>query len=75
MSDEIMTFALTDQIQAETTFYSSDECARYAKGIYNRVTLLNRLYPFLDKNHAENVAKYNSSQFDDCLSGHPNDEN
>lgn len=58
MSDEIVTFALTDHVQTETTFYSSDECARYAKGVYNRVTLLNRLYPFLDKDNAESVAKY-----------------
>lgn len=58
MSDEIVTFALSDQPEVITTFYSSDECARYAKGIYNRITLLNRLYPFLDKDNAEGVSKY-----------------
>jgi uncharacterized membrane protein len=58
MSDEIVTFALTDRLQVVTTFYSSDECSRYVQGVYNRVTLLNRLYPFLDKDNAESVSKY-----------------
>lgn len=58
MSDEIVTFALSDPLQVVTTFYSSDECARYVKGVYNRITLLNRLYTFLDKDNAENISRY-----------------
>ena len=58
MSEEIVTFALSDPLQVVTTFYSSDECARYVKGVYNRITLLNRLYTFLDKDNAETTSKY-----------------
>jgi hypothetical protein len=58
MSDEIVTFALTDQLQVVTTFYSSDECARYAQCVYDRVILLNRLYTFLDKSNADSISKY-----------------
>lgn len=58
MAEEIVTFALSDPLQVVTTFYSSDECARYVKGIYNRITLLNRLYTFLDKDNAETTSKY-----------------
>lgn len=58
MSEEIVTFAMTDKLQLTTSFYSSDECARYAKAVYNRISLLNRLYPFLDKDNAESMSKY-----------------
>ena len=58
MSDEIVTFALTDPLQVVSKFYSSDECARYVVGVFKRVVLLNRLYAFVDKENIDNVLKY-----------------
>lgn len=58
MSEELVTFALAGKLQTPSAFYSSDECARYVQAVYNRISLLNRLYLFLDKDNAESVSKY-----------------
>lgn len=58
MSDDIVAYAISCPTKETTAFYSSDECASYVKGVYNRVTLLNRLYAFVDKDNAESTLKY-----------------
>jgi tetratricopeptide (TPR) repeat protein len=53
LSEEIVTFAITYKPHINTEFYSSDDCARYVITIHNKVSLLNRLYPFVDKENAQ----------------------
>lgn len=58
MSDDIVAYAISSSAQKATAFYSSEECVSYVLGVYNRVTLLDRLYAFVDKDNDESTLKY-----------------
>lgn len=58
MSDEIMEFVMDYRLPKKGNFYSSDDCARYVRKVYGRIVLLNRLYPFIDQDNAEDVIEY-----------------
>lgn len=58
MSEEIVIFALTHKLLVNREFYSSDDCARYVRTVHNKVSLLNRLYLFVDKDNAERAVNF-----------------
>lgn len=58
MSVELVAFARDHKPDLSTDFYSSDDCARYVKALFNKVSLLNRLYPFVNKDCAEETIQY-----------------
>lgn len=66
MSEDILTFVVNEKPRLNTEFYSSDDCAHYVKSIYNRITLLNRLYPFVNKENMDGAVQFINTEQSYC---------
>jgi hypothetical protein len=66
ISREIVAFAVGNKLSLSDHFYSSDDCARYVKTIYGKISLMNRLYPFVDQENVDDATQYIETALDCC---------
>lgn len=60
ISEDIVAFSYCD-LKLNNDFFSSDDCARYVKTVYGKVSCLNRLFAFVDKENEAAAGEYCST--------------